>query len=186
MKPLTRDEIEDLMHSPLARDFRVIAVRLKNSEEGVDADPSAHPIPDWAHRVLRERGARFADFLLMTVPVDWESGEEISDEERRRRAESQAFRDEVAAREAELAELRDKPIAGPNGELRECGAAEHLWLDEYVSQALTFRNPGSRARALALCDEYYHDDKVFTLERLIRLMVDYGQMMRLKESASLN
>ena len=60
------------------------------------------------------------------------------------------------------------------------------WLDEYVSQAISFREPGLRERAVELTDAYYQDGKVFTLERLLNLMLDYGEMMRLKEEQGLN
>lgn len=55
-----------------------------------------------------------------------------------------------------------------------------------MSQAISFREPGLRERAVELTDAYYQDGKVFTLERLLNLMLDYGEMMRLKEEQGLN
>lgn len=186
LKQLSREEIEDMMRSPLARDFQIVGVRMVNPTGESDPEPDEVQIPDWAHRVLRERGAEFADFLRETIAINWETGGDLPVSELVRRNEDTEARARREVREAELLELRDAPIPGPDGIERDMGRDEAVWLNEYVSQALTFREPGSRARAMALCDEYYGDNGVFTLNRLINLMVDYGETVRLRETQALN
>lgn len=186
MKHFTLQEMEDLHRSPLAQEFRVVAVKLQNRPGEDDVDLQDRPLPGWAHRELRERGTRIGDFLVRVLPYNIATGEPVPEEEIKRREADETWKRELRETEIALNELRLRPIEAPDGTTRPSGEDELNWLDEYVSQAISFREPGLRERAVELTDAYYQDGKVFTLERLLNLMLDYGEMMRLKEEQGLN
>lgn len=186
MKPFSMQQIADLQRSPLAAEFRVVAVKLQAPVEGKDLDLQEQPIPDWAHRELRARGSRIGNFIVSVMPYNMQTGEAIPEDEQKRREADEDYQKEFKATEAALNELRVRPIDAPDGTQRPVGVAEQAWLDEYVSQAISFRKPGQRERALELTDAYYQDGKVFTLERLLNLMLDYGEVTRLKEERAMN